>query len=299
MKILRASHLGMCFGVRDAIQLATRTARTQPVTILGQLVHNQTVVRRLLAAGARMAESPGEVRTSTVMISAHGASERAVAALRGRGLEVLEATCPLVQVAHLAVRRLERDGYHPVIVGQRDHVEVRGLTGDLAAFDVVLSEADVTQLAPRPRFGVAAQTTQPVARVRTLAEAIRRRFPNSPVKLVDTVCRPTKDRQAAAVQLAQTTDAVVIIGGAASNNTRELVATCAQHCPRVHHVQAADDLCADWFHASDVVGITAGTSTPDETIDEVERQLRAWADASEALHTVSHEVESGAALAAH
>jgi 4-hydroxy-3-methylbut-2-enyl diphosphate reductase len=116
---------------------------------------------------------------------------------------------------------------------------------------------------------------------------------------VDTVCRPTKERQSAAVQLAQTTDVVVVIGGAASNNTRELVATCARHCTRVHHVQAAGDLCADWFHASDVVGITAGTSTPDETIDEVERQLRAWAETSKALHATSHELEPTAALAAH
>jgi 4-hydroxy-3-methylbut-2-enyl diphosphate reductase len=299
MKVLRASHLGMCFGVRDAIQLATQAARRRPLTVLGQLVHNDLVLRRLEAVGARTARTAAEIATSAVMISAHGASERAVAALRERGHDVLEATCPLVRLAHHAVQRLVRDGYHPVIVGQRDHVEVRGLTGDLATFDVVLSEADVAQLAPRPRFGVAAQTTQPIERVRALAQAIRRRFPDSPVKLVDTVCRPTKERQAAAVHLAQSCDIVVVIGGAASNNTRELVATCVRECGRVHHVQSAADLRADWFHPRDVVGVTAGTSTPDSTIDEIEARLRVWAREFEPFCGVTASAEATDLLAIH
>jgi len=277
MNILRASHLGMCFGVRDAIQLATRTARQQPLTILGQLVHNDTVVGRLRAEGVHIADTPAAVATPTVMITAHGASDRAVTDLRDRGLHVLEATCPLVKLAHLAVRRLVRDGYHPIIIGQRNHVEVRGLTGDLDAFDVVLTEADVGQLVERPRLGVAAQTTQPSDRVQRLTRLIRQRFPRSEVKLVDTVCRPTKDRQNAAVELAETSDVVVVIGGAASNNTRELAARCAQYCARVHQVQTADDLDFDWFHVGDQVGITAGTSTPDTVIDAVEARLREMA----------------------
>lgn len=274
MKILRASHLGMCFGVRDAIQLATQTARQQPLTVLGQLVHNETVVRRLRQEGVQLADNPAAVTTPTVMITAHGASDRAITALEARGLHVLEATCPLVKLAHLAVRHLVRDGYHPVIIGQRDHVEVRGLTGDLDAFDVVLTEADIEQLVERPRLGVAAQTTQPADRVQHLTRLIRQRFPRSEVKLVDTVCRPTKDRQHAARELAQSCDVVLVVGGAASNNTRELVARCARHCRRVHHVQAADDLREAWFRADDRVGLTAGTSTPDSTIDAVEARLR-------------------------
>ncbi len=277
MKIFRASHLGMCFGVRDAIQLARRAVREQPITIFGQLVHNDTVVNDLKAGGIRIANSAPEIDTPAVMITAHGASERTVAGLQDRGLRVLEATCPLVRLAHLAVKRLARDGYHPVVIGKRDHVEVRGLTGDLDAFDVVLAESDLEQLTEHPRFGVAAQTTQPIERVRRLAELIRRRFPASEVKLVDTVCRPTKERQHAAEELAAACDVVVVIGGVASNNTRELVATCARHCARVHHVQTAADLCAEWFEPDDTIGITAGTSTPDSTIDAVEARLREWA----------------------
>ncbi|MEZ5317846.1 MAG: 4-hydroxy-3-methylbut-2-enyl diphosphate reductase [Vicinamibacterales bacterium] len=274
MNILRASHLGMCFGVRDAIDLAVRQADAAPLTVLGDLVHNETVLADLRARGITIAMDPSEVRTQAVMITAHGASERRLAATRARGLDVVEATCPLVHVAHKAIAALRRDGYHPVIIGQRDHVEVRGLTEDLDAFDVVLDEADVDALAYRPRLGVASQTTQPLERVRRLTERIRRRFPQSDVRLIDTVCLPTKQRQQAAVDLAAASDVVIVVGGANSNNTRELVQTCGHRCARVHHVQAASDLRADWFEDAGTVGITAGTSTPDAVVDAVEARVR-------------------------
>ena len=137
---------------------------------------------------------------------------------------MLEATCPLVHLAHRAVARLVRDGFHPVIIGKRDHVEVRGLTEDLKAFDVVLREAGrAGPCAERPRFGVVAQTTQPIDRVRELVGLMRRRFPDSEVRFIDTVCQPTKQRQHAAIELAQQCDVVIVIGGAHSNNTHELV----------------------------------------------------------------------------
>ncbi len=279
MNILRADHLGMCFGVRDAIQLARERARQGPLTVLGDLVHNETVLRDLRARGIQIVQQPAEAATRQVMITAHGASEKAIAQARALGLEVTEATCPLVRLAHRAVLKLARQGFHPVIIGKRDHVEVRGLTGDLETFDVILTEADVAALGERPRFGVIAQTTQPIERVRHLAALIRQRFPQSEVRLVDTVCQPTKQRQHAAVELAQRADVVIVIGGAHSNNTRELVNTCAQHCPRVHHVQTAEDLLPEWLYGARTVGITAGTSTPDEVIDAVERQLAEMAAA--------------------
>ncbi|HEY6170081.1 MAG TPA: 4-hydroxy-3-methylbut-2-enyl diphosphate reductase, partial [Verrucomicrobiae bacterium] len=129
-------------------------------------------------------------------------------------------------------------------------------------------------LAERARFGVVAQTTQPIERVRSLVEHLRERFPRSDVLFADTVCQPTKQRQTAAEELARQCDVVIVIGGARSNNTRELVATCARLCPRVHHVQSANDLRAEWLIDADTVGLTAGTSTPDAVIDGVERRLR-------------------------
>jgi 4-hydroxy-3-methylbut-2-enyl diphosphate reductase len=273
MRILRAQSLGMCFGVRDAIALALERADAGPLTILGDLVHNANVLSALEARGIAVAADVAEVKTQSVMVTAHGASERAIAGTKARGLDVVEATCPLVHVAHKAVKALVRDGYHPVIIGQRHHVEVRGLTGDLERFDVVLTEEDVAALEEHPRIGVASQTTQPIERVRRLAALIQQRFPHSVVRFIDTVCQPTKQRQGAAADLARRSDVVIVIGGANSNNTRELVSACLRHCARVHHVQTEADLQPGWFKPSDTVGITAGTSTPDDVIDRVEARI--------------------------
>ena len=273
-KVIQAEHLGMCFGVRDAIRLALDEAARDQLTVLGELVHNEGVLATLQARGVRMATEPSLVTTPVVMITAHGASDRMVTRIRERGQKVIEATCPLVRLAHRAVTQLARDGFHPVIVGKRDHVEVRGLTEDLSECDVVLSEDDVSLLRERPRFGVVAQTTQPVEKVRHLVALIRRRFPRSEVRFIDTVCQPTKQRQSAAIELAQQCDVVVVVGGARSNNTRELVETCRRHCRRVLHVQSAGDLKPKWFAGADTVGLTAGTSTPDAVINEVARSLQ-------------------------
>ncbi|MGO8766283.1 MAG: 4-hydroxy-3-methylbut-2-enyl diphosphate reductase [Limisphaerales bacterium] len=285
MKIIRAEHLGMCFGVKDAIDLAREAARREPLTILGELVHNPTVLEELQANGIRIEHGPAEVSTQTVMITAHGASERKLAETRSRGLNVLQATCPLVQAAHRSLAKLVNGGLHPVIIGLRGHVEVRGMTEDLEAFDVVLTAEDILNLCEHPRLGVVSQTTQPIEKVRRLVGLLRNRFPKSEVRFIDTVCQPTKLRQSAAVELALECDVVVVIGGAHSNNTRELVKTCARYCGRVHHAQSAGDLRADWFSENDLVGITAGTSTPDAVIQEIENWLRGLVKQVTAIQT--------------
>ncbi len=267
----------MCFGVRDAIELATRQAEAGPVTVLGDLVHNERVLSRLTVLGVRFAQEPAAVATPTLLITAHGASEARLQAARDTGRQVLETTCPLVHVAHAALRKLVAEGFHPVVIGQRNHVEVRGMTEDYPEHDVVLSDDDADRLEDRPRFGVVSQTTQPIARVRHLVDRMRRRFPASEIRFRDTVCQPTKLRQNAAESLARACDVVVVIGGAHSNNTRELVATCGRHGARVHHVQDASEVRAVWFRPDDTVGLTAGTSTPDDAINELEQKLRAIA----------------------
>jgi 4-hydroxy-3-methylbut-2-en-1-yl diphosphate reductase len=264
----------MCFGVRDAIALAYEHAAAAPLTVLGDLVHNPTVLDALQDKGIAIAQKPADVRTPVLMITAHGTSERTLAQTRASGATVIEATCPLVRVAHRAVAALVRDGYHVVVIGQRDHVEVRGITDDLDCFDVVLDEEDVHALTPRPRFGIAAQTTQPMDKVRRLVASIRRRFPQSDVRFLDTVCKPTKERQSAAMDMARQADVVIVVGGRSSNNTRELVNTCARVCPRVYHIQTDADIRPEWFDGVNVVGLTAGTSTPDEVIDRVEARIR-------------------------
>ena len=165
------------------------------------------------------------------MITAHGASEAQIDETHSRGLNVLEATCPLVHVAHRSLAKLVREGFHPVIIGKRDHVEVRGMTGTWRTSTWCFCEDEVMRpQSAAGRFGVISQTTQPIEKVRRLVQFLRDRFPQSEVRFIDTVCQPTKQRQGAAVELAQKCDVVVVIGGAHSNNTHELVKTCPRFC---------------------------------------------------------------------
>jgi len=274
MKIVLAAHLGMCFGVRDAIAMALDAALTHPVTILGDLVHNETVLQNLREQGVKIEHQVAAVTTPEVWITAHGASQTAIRRAQKAGLQVREATCPLVHHAHRALRTLIASGFYPVIIGRRDHVEVKGMTEDLDRYSVVLSEKDIVEVPREPRLGVMAQTTQPIDKVERLVECLRRSHPECEIRFIDTVCQPTKQRQAAAIELAKQCQIVIVVGGASSNNTHELAATCRRHCPRVYHVQRAEDLHATWFKPEDTVGLTAGTSTPDPTIREVEAWLR-------------------------
>lgn len=272
----------MCFGVRDAINFARSKVAEHPITVMGELVHNTSVLDDLKKRGVQFKDKPEQVETKSAMITAHGASNRVRNRAKMAGLKISDATCPLVHYAHQQLRKLADAGCHPIIIGRRGHVEVRGLTEDLADCDVVLNEADIDTLAEYPSYGVMAQTTQPITRVRILVDYIQARFPNAEVQFVDTVCQPTKQRQQAAEELAKQSDVVLVIGGANSNNTYELARTCSRFCRRVHHVQGPNDIRAEWFFDTDTLGITAGTSTPDELIDAVESRMHAILDYEDA-----------------
>jgi 4-hydroxy-3-methylbut-2-enyl diphosphate reductase len=281
MQVRLADHFGMCFGVKDAIDLAIGLTARGRVTILGDLVHNPDVVARLDAAGAVRVKSREDIHTPTVLLTAHGVADRVKLALHDQGLEVHDATCPLVARAHRALARLVAAGRHPVVIGQPSHVEVRGLVGDLAEHTIIENEADLEQLAkrlerdPEAALGVVSQTTQPLERVLALVEAMRTRFPRADIHFIDTVCQPTKDRQQALRDLAAETDVVVVVGGPDSNNSRKLAELARSLGRPAYLVAGASELRPEWFADCSVVGLTAGTSTPDPVIAEV----RAWLEA--------------------
>jgi 4-hydroxy-3-methylbut-2-enyl diphosphate reductase len=275
MEVRLAEHYGMCFGVRDAVDLALRLTRQGPLTILGDLVHNPDVVAQLDNAGAVRTQQPEQVGTRAVLLTAHGTSDRVKVRLREAGHQVHDAVCPLVKRVHQAVERFLAEGRHPVVIGQAGHVEVRGLVGDLQEYSIILEEADLEQLAGRPRLGVVAQTTQPLARVQELLTAVRRRFPEADVRFVDTVCQPTKDRQEALRRLIDECDTVVVVGGPESNNSRKLTELARAAGRRAYQVAAAAELRSEWFEEARVVGLTAGTSTPEQVISEVRARLEA------------------------
>jgi 4-hydroxy-3-methylbut-2-enyl diphosphate reductase len=266
----------MCFGVRDALAAAREAALAGPVVVLGELVHNPVVGREMAVLGVGTGDL-GDVGSvpegSAVAITAHGASDRDRAAWSASGRRVLDTTCPLVRNAHAALARLVAAGYAPVVVGVRGHVEVRGLTGDFPEAVVVSDGAEIDALPFRERFGVVSQTTQPLARVEALVARLRARHPAAEVRFVDTVCRPTKDRQAALEKLCLGCEVVVAVGGHNSNNTSELVRTARSLGVAAYQVSSPDELDPSWFEGARSVGVTAGTSTLDETVQAVRDRI--------------------------
>lgn len=275
MEVRMAEHLGMCFGVRDAIEMALELTRKGPVTILGDLVHNPDVVAEMDAAGAVRAHRREEVQTQTVLLTAHGTADSVKLQLQEAGHQVHDAACPLVKRVHQALAKLLSEGRHPVVIGQAGHVEVRGLVADLAEYTIVLHEDDFDQLRGRARLGIVAQTTQPLDRVRALVDALRHRFPEADIHFIDTVCQPTKDRQDALHRLAAECEVVVVVGGPESNNSRKLAELARRLGRPAYQVAGAAELQTEWFEGVNVVGLTAGTSTPEAVINAVRARLEA------------------------
>ena len=275
MKIIRADEMGMCFGVKDALRATETVADPGLVTIHGELVHNPSVTRQLDRAGFRQSSedsrssAPG---TPVVLITAHGVSNAERQRLAAANKALIDTTCPLVRRAHDAAQELQAEGRHILLIGKAGHVEVRGIVDDLDSYDVIGEAGEVGSYENR-RLGVVCQTTMPPDVVDEICTCVRRRNPFADIRVINTVCQPTKLRQRALVDLVSRVDAVVVVGGRNSNNTRWLVHVCHEHQTPAVHVEGAADLDPAWFDGIGTVGLTAGTSTLDETIDEVYRAL--------------------------
>ena len=280
MKIILAEHFGMCFGVRDALRQAETLAAAGPLTVLGELVHNPLALERLAVHGARqgdlqqLASAPPAAR---VLVTAHGASDERRRTWREAGFQVHDTTCPLVRRAHDQLAALVAAGYFPVVIGQAGHIEVRGLTGDFPGAAVIENEADLPALPAHPRYGVISQTTQPSDKVRRLVEALRRSKPGAEVCFRDTVCAPTRDRQESLRKLLREAEVVIVVGGRASNNTRQLVLAAEGAGRRAHQIERPEELDPGWLAGAATVGLTAGTSTLPETVRAVHARLEAIA----------------------
>jgi len=269
--------MGMCFGVKDALEAALQRSDAPEITIWGELVHNEVVLDRLKHHGYRMV-AEGERRslpeTEKMLVTAHGISDFERSQLESAGKQLIDTTCPLVVRVHESARQLERRGFHVIVLGRPGHVEVRGICGDLENYTIVSSLADVRAW-PYPKLGVVAQSTFMTAIAREIVAEIERQNSDAEVVWKDTICDPTKQRVLALERLMDRVDVMVIVGGRNSNNTKQLVRSCEARAIPVHHVQGVADVDPAWFDGSETVGLTAGTSTLDETIAEVRNTLLA------------------------
>ncbi len=285
--ILIAEHTGMCFGVRQAIETTQEVLKTGPATILGQLAHNPIVKSNLASRGARNGELAGsDAPTKRVIITAHGASDRDRKRWHDAGYEVTDTTCPLVKVAHRKLAKVVADGYQPVIIGKEGHVEVCGLQGDFPNARIILHPDDIAEIPNVNRIGIISQTTQPIDRVRALVAEVRRQRPEIEVVYFDTVCHPTKDRQSSLHELCQASELVFAIGGKNSNNTAQLARTARRLGCRAHHIESQEEIQKKWLEGITKIGLTAGTSTLDRSLDAVAAYLQTLAQSKAGLNQV-------------
>ncbi|MEN6430591.1 MAG: 4-hydroxy-3-methylbut-2-enyl diphosphate reductase [Coriobacteriales bacterium] len=266
MKVVVAEHAGVCYGVERALKLAHEAARCGgEVHTLGPLIHNPQAVAALERSGVSVAESVDDVSTGTLVIRTHGVDPSAIEHAEERGLEVVDATCPFVSTAQRHAARLSREGYTVVIVGEADHPEVEGIVAHAGGHAVIVESAqDLPGTLPSRRVGVVVQTTQSPSRLQEVTAALLPRV--NELRVFNTICSATAQRQRAADELARRVDVMVVVGGHNSGNTTRLAEICRAANEHVYHVETAQEVRPEWFRGVEIVGVTAGASTPDAQI---------------------------------
>lgn len=278
-----AREVGFCFGVERAIRMAKEAVKGArgKVYSYGQLVHNRRVVEELRALGIEPLERiTAEVpeRGDTLVIRAHGAPPEVYDEVEGRGVSVVDTTCPIVEKARRNAARLKEEGYEVVVVGDEEHPEVKGVLGCLEGGAFVVRRKEEVEWLSLPeggengRVGVVAQTTESLEELASVVLALLPKVRE--LKVVNTICDAVIRRQRETEELAKTCDIVVVVGGRNSANTRRLVEIAQRFCPRVLHIEEHFELKGIDLPEEAVVGVSAGTSTPREQVEEVVRRLR-------------------------
>ena len=270
MEIKVAEHCGFCYGVKRAVALAEKAAtdHVQGAT-LGPLIHNPQLIAELASNGIACKDSleqfaPGE----TVIFRSHGEGPETYAQAEKQGLTILDATCPNVRLAQQKAAQAAADGYFPVIVGEKNHPEVKSIL-KWAGKNAICVECikDISYVPRQERYGVIIQTTFELQKFNDILQALQEQRPGE-YRVERTICLATAQRQQAAVKLAAESDAVIVIGGRNSANTRHLFELVQKHCRQAYHIETASELSSDMLRGCNKIGITAGASTPDRLIKE-------------------------------
>ena len=275
MKVTVAPGAGFCFGVKRALKIAFDAARKGdgPVVTLGPIIHNPQVVAKLeeegLSVVGRMAGLPAG---ATLVVRSHGLGRAVLEEAAAQGFRIVDATCPFVKEAQERAAQLEREGYTVVVVGEERHPEVLSITGSLEKPSVVVDgPRGLESIPPASRVGIVCQTTQPLEHLKVVIDRLLDRAEE--LKVFNTICRATSERQRNALDLAGRVDAIVVVGGRDSANTRRLWELCREAGRDAYHIETADELEPAWFEGKKEVGVTGGASTPQWIIDEVVRAL--------------------------
>ena len=286
-KVIMAKEVGFCFGVKRAINLTKQALdEREDVFILGDLVHNKRVTDELEGRGLRKVDDYNGESAGTMVIRAHGLPQAKIAEARERGLEVVDATCPIVLRAQEAAQMLERDGYLVVIIGDRNHAEIKGIIGALENPVVVVSTIEELHEAKNSykllrKIGVIFQTTLALELCHAMVNEMLMMCKE--IRIINTICRPVQNRQDDAIEIAAKVDLMLVVGSRTSANTMELAALCRHYNPNTIHVQNADELPIEAFDSCAVVGIASGLSTPEDLVEAVRVKVL-YADAVPSLN---------------
>ncbi|WP_300845128.1 4-hydroxy-3-methylbut-2-enyl diphosphate reductase [uncultured Acetatifactor sp.] len=279
MEVKLAERMGFCFGVKRAVDTVYEQIKNgKNIYTYGPIVNNEEVVRELSEQGVKVLESGEELMElseGSVIIRAHGVPEKIIRILREKNLECIDATCPFVKRIHNIVEKESGEGRHIVVVGNAGHPEVEGIVGWCKGPVTVLKDLEEAEEFRPPegeKLCVVAQTTYNYNKFHNIVEILEKKGYNSIV--VNTICNATEERQCSAKALAAEADVMIVIGGRHSSNTRKLYEICAEECAHTYFIQTLDDLHLELPKAVRLVGITAGASTPNKLIEEVQRHVR-------------------------
>ena len=284
MEIRLAECAGFCFGVRRAVDTVYEQLRKgKTIYTYGPIVHNEEVVRELTEKGVKVLENKdalsmlpdSQEKNAAVIIRAHGVPEEIYEIMEQKGLECIDATCPFVKRIHKIVREEGEKGSHVVIVGNPVHPEVEGIVGWCKGPVTVLEtpeEAEKFTLPEEKRICIVSQTTFNYNKFQYIVEIFEKKGYN--VSVVNTICSATEERQRSARALASEADVMIVIGGRHSSNTTKLYEICSEECANTYFIQTLDDLRLELPKTVRLVGITAGASTPNKLIEEVQNYVR-------------------------
>ncbi len=274
MKILLAKDAGYCFGVRDAVNLAYDTAdKDGDVYMLGHIVHNENVVKDLDNAGAKVVDSLENIpKDKPVLFRAHGTSVETWDNANKKNMNIIDATCPLVLEIHDEVKKLESEGRKIIIVGDHGHDEVKGIASQVKDPIIVSSSKEALTLRKYKRAGVVSQSTQTIENVQEIINIIMTKVFD--LRFVNTICFPTKRNQTQIKELAKQCDLMVVIGSFTSANSKRLTALAKERNDKSYQVTNADEINPNWFKEVEIVGVSAGASTPDKIINDVLEKIK-------------------------
>lgn len=276
MQVVKAKNAGACYGVRRALELAQKAVvYHDEVHTLGELIHNPRAVEELQQSGVCVATSIDEVDSGVILIRSHGVAPQIFDDIAAKGLEVIDATCPHVLRAQKAAAELARAGCHVVIVGEEGHPEVEGIKAHaLQAQGTVTVARNPSEIPCElcTPVGVVVQTTQRQENLQQILDELEHRgiYP----KVRNTICSATQKRQEEARNLARKADVMIVIGGRNSSNTTRLAQICHEECNRTYHVESSEEIESLMLKDADIVGITAGASTPELQLDEVVSRIK-------------------------